>query len=323
MKVLHITPHLGGGVGSVILDWARAEGDGHVINCLDYANTEAKQFCKNYKIPLLELQSFKLIIAFIEQAEIVVIHYWDNMMLAQFLKNPLPPCRLVFWCHKNYLVSKPELEYPDRFIDTSPIQGHGQYIHSTRDMTPFWMLEPQEHNGFIVGYVGTVDYKKLHPQFIEVCRSIKTHNIHFIVVGENNIEGISDSKFTFMNHVSDVRPFYSVFDVFGYPLRSDHYGTCEQALGEAMCAGVVPVVLNNPAEKRIIEKTGHGIVVTNMMDYIFAIEKLARYPKRRKKLAKQSKISANIYYSFSYMRQQWANVFKQLSKQPKTRKGGL
>lgn len=323
MKVLHVTPHLGGGVGKVILDWVRAEDNGHAIICLDYVNNEAERFCRKYKISVLGEKPFRLVSLLVEQADIVVVHYWDHPTLHPWLTCPLPPCRLIFWCHKNYPVPQKEVEYPDLFLDTSPIQGHGQYIWSTHDMTPFSMITPQEHDGFIVGYIGTVDYKKLHKDFLEMCQSINISNAHFIIIGENNIEGISDKTFTFVGHVADVVPYLSLFDVFGYPLRPDHYGTCEQVLGEAMCAGVVPIVMDNPAERKIIDETKHGIIEKSKLDYTLGIEELALCRKLREKLSKRIRITAKTYYSLTYMRQQWARVFNMLSKQPKEEKRGL
>ena len=42
MRILHITPHLGGGVGAVILNWVTFDKNNeHKIITLDYANDNA------------------------------------------------------------------------------------------------------------------------------------------------------------------------------------------------------------------------------------------------------------------------------------------
>lgn len=324
MRVLHITPHLGGGVGRVILDWVKAEGSGHVIMCLDTINSAADSFCYEHQIPLLSKDEMPRVVdVLIEQADTVVVHYWDHFTLPALLAQPFPPCRLVFWCHKNYPVSQAEINYPDLFLGVSPVQGYKRHIRSVCDMTRFSESAPQSHNGVIVGYVGTVDYKKLHADFLELCSAIKVPNIRFIIVGENNIGGVSDEKFTFTDHIDDVVPYYSIFDIFGYPLRPDHYGTCEQVLGEAMCAGVIPVVMDNPAERDIIKSVGYGIIAANKKEYVSAIEELAMYPRFRKSISEQIRGRAQAYYSLPRMRQQWARVFKTLGKHPKKERIGL
>ena len=50
MRILHVTRHLGGGLGTVILDWAAYSKNGHTIACLDYANDKAKRVCKEKAI---------------------------------------------------------------------------------------------------------------------------------------------------------------------------------------------------------------------------------------------------------------------------------
>jgi hypothetical protein len=49
-------------------------------------------------------------------------------------------------------------------------------------------------------------------------------------------------------------------EIFFYPLQPGHYGTAENALVEAMSLGLVPVVLNNPAETAIVEDGLTGLV---------------------------------------------------------------
>ena len=52
IKILHITPHLGGGVGSVLLNWLQYETlnckeKKHLIATLDFANEKAKDTVNN------------------------------------------------------------------------------------------------------------------------------------------------------------------------------------------------------------------------------------------------------------------------------------
>jgi hypothetical protein len=49
-------------------------------------------------------------------------------------------------------------------------------------------------------------------------------------------------------------------EIFFYPLQPQHYGTAENALVEAMSLGLVPVVLNNPAEAAIVQDGETGLI---------------------------------------------------------------
>ena len=123
MRILHITNHLGGGLGTVIMGWLGLKSDGHALVCLDYANDKAKAFCNSHKVPLTDSCDTSMLHTLIEQAEIVLVHWYDHPTLLRLMEFPIPACRLIFWCHKNYEFSQKELEYPDLFIRTSPVQG--------------------------------------------------------------------------------------------------------------------------------------------------------------------------------------------------------
>jgi glycosyltransferase involved in cell wall biosynthesis len=328
MNILHITPHMGLGVGTVIMGWIGAANKGrdeHILLCLDYINDKAREWCVNNDVPLgwNHIQHTEGTNFHIGNADIVVVHYWDHPMLAELFSKPVPDCRLVFWAHKKYDIPQSVLAYPDLFLDVSPIQGHGRHIWSTGDMTRFFEIKPKKHKGFNIGYVGTVDWKKLHPNFIEMCMSINIPGVHFTIVGENNTGEVSDEKFTFTGKVDDVAPYLAEFDLFGYPLRPDHYGTCEQVLGEAMAAGVVPVVMDNQAEKLIVEHGINGLTSMNEYDYVDNIKFLYDNRKLRKELSVAARESARRIYSTETMISEWDKVSEEMMLKPKTSRGIL
>ena len=334
MKVLHITPHLGGGVGSVIMGWM-SKVTGHSIICLDYANPKTKEASKIMGFPLADNMASapQIINQQIRIASIVVVHYWDNKMLADLLSRPLPACRMVFWCHKNIPYTDQELHYPDVWIDTSPIQGHGKYIWSTGGVSRFLEIKPKAHEGFNIGYIGTVDYKKLHPLFPQICFQIceTIHDARFTIVGENTLPSITmagfGDRFNFTGKVDDIAPYLAEMNVFAYPLRPDHYGTCEQVLGEAMAAGVVPVIMDNPTERTICtpDKKGFpsGIKCRYEDEYPKAIKWIYEHPELRKKYSDNCRTRAKELYSLDTMISAWNNVFDSMMSNPKTPKKGM
>ena len=325
MKVLHISPHIGGGIGTVIQGWTdRDKSNKHEILLLDIAKTKRKMsvdMCDNAYALIEDVRKY----IGADEFDIVVVHWYDHPMLRDLISKPLRPCRLAFWCHKRYDVPQEELDCPDVFIDTSPIQGHGKYIWSTGNMERFLAIEPKPHDGFNIGYVGTVDYKKMHPKFYCMCCDVigKIPEARFTIVGENHLSGFPADKFTFTGKVDDVAPYLAEMDVFGYPLRSDHYGTCEIALGEAMAAGVVPVVMRNSAEQEIMEDAKSGYLEPTEEDYIDAIQFLYDNPSARESMSRRTRLHAQELYSIDTMIQQWDEVFQEMMKKPKTKKGGM
>jgi glycosyltransferase involved in cell wall biosynthesis len=197
-------------------------------------------------------------------------------------------------------------------------------------MDRFLAIKPKSHDGFNVGYVGTVDWKKMHPEFFTICKELqrKIPAIRFTVVGENKIfqslgkeqDFISLGRLDidFIGKVDDVAPYLAEMDVFAYPLRPDHYGTCEIALGEAMAAGVVPVVMDNPAERLIC-----GPGAKDEAEFIRTIEILHELPKFREELSVIVKENAHKRYSVDNMIASWDRVFQEMMLNPKTGKGVL
>jgi glycosyltransferase involved in cell wall biosynthesis len=247
-------------------------------------------------------------------------------MLERLFAEPIPDCRLAFWCHKNYPFTPQVASYPDRFIVTSPVIGE-QYpcIWSTGNMNRFLALQPKAHEGF---NIGTVCSPKLHPQWFEMCQQIKKviPEARFTVLGDyykNEGNFGLQNQFTFTGKVDDVAPYLAEMDVFGYPLREDHYGTCEIALGEAMAAGVVPVVMENPAERMIIQDGINGFIARGEGDYAWLVEFLYKKHETRKSMAVTTRLYARERYCINTMIDHWHRTFESMMTGPKTKKGGL
>ncbi|GHV33716.1 hypothetical protein FACS1894187_02760 [Synergistales bacterium] len=267
---------------------------------LDYANENAVLTCKELGVPLLSEahRDISSLLAWVERADIVLIHFWNHPLLYDFLvRNPLPPARVVFWAHASgfhppYIFPEKILNYADKFVFTTPASFFAKEIESyprkdklsailsTSGVERFATLQKKPHDEFNIGYVGTVDYAKMHPDFLKMCASIHIPNVKFIVISNDSQEtlkraasetGMAD-KFYFAGKVADVWPWLEVFDVFGYPLNPNHYGTAEQVLQEAMAAGVVPVVLDNRAERGVLGEC--GVIAKDTDDYARKIEAL-------------------------------------------------
>jgi L-malate glycosyltransferase len=354
VTVLHITPHMGGGVGSVLLNylaWVGGNADfRHRVLSLEYANKRAWQASETTGFHLEDKmsQAHGVLLHEIEQADIVLIHWWNHPLLYDFLvRETLPPSRIISWSHTSghhapYAFSAPALTYPDFCVFTSPLslevpetkalpedrQAVLRVIWSTGGVEQTVALQPRPHEGYAIGYVGTVDYGKLHPHFLEMSNRVDIPDARFIVCGGPREKELQEqlqrqhlsNRFTFTGHVSDITSYLSTFDVFGYPLAPYHYGTCEQSLGESMAAGVPPVVLGNATERTIVEDGVSGVVAQDEDAYVRGLEELHRDPGLRRRLSENAREAASKLYSLERMAHSWEGVFEEAMALPKKRR---
>ncbi|MBU1092762.1 glycosyltransferase family 4 protein [Patescibacteria group bacterium] len=349
-KVLHLTTHLGGGVGSAVLGYlSKAKKDPnftHKVVCLNYAEERSRKVAAGLGVELLDMMNKEreTLLRMIAEADLVLIHLWNHPLLYDFLvREKLPACRVVVWSHVSGLkapnvFTKKILRYPDMFVFTTPISLDVSAVKKfSVDRLVIWSTggveylassKSKKHSGFNIGYLGTVDYAKLCPNFLDICSKIDIPDVRFIICGDDNGGKIKeeaqrmgiDHKFNFVGWVSDIHQYLSTFDLFGYPLLRDHYGTCDHVLQESMAAGVVPVVLNNKMEMSMVQDGKTGIVAKTETDYIKAVQTLYNNAKLRKMLSNNARQYALCNFSIDKMVDDWNRVFSELLKIPKTPK---
>jgi len=140
MKILHISPHYGGGVGAVVSALIRYDKvNEHILIALDKMK-EKKIQTENLQVKVFDQILYHCHVTeyLITWADVVLVHTWDNHeMLETLFSKVIPSCRLVMWSHNKVDVPTKWVQYPDRFFDVSPIQGHGAYIWSTGNIERF------------------------------------------------------------------------------------------------------------------------------------------------------------------------------------------
>jgi glycosyltransferase involved in cell wall biosynthesis len=237
----------------------------------------------------------------VEQADIVELDWWGYPYLNKIMWEIRDiPMRMIIWamvsgCYFPYL--KPSLvNLPHKFIFSSQYSYENQYwseqeriqirenfptidasggFENTKDVP----LEP--HDGFNIGYLGTLKYIKLNPHFIDFCMgTIPEPNR---ILEEAKEKGI-DHLFEFTGHVPKVSKELSRIDVLGYPLNPYTYVTSENSMLEAMSMGIPPVCLNQGAEKYLIRYNETGCLVNDKKEYKSAIKAMYEYGYYRKRL---------------------------------------
>ena len=320
-------PHMGPGVGKAVSVLAttavitKSKFQHKILLLENPYNFDFIAICKEKGVDVFWTEDKKKLRSIISEADIVQLEWWHHPLVLGFLRDLSQiPIRLTVWSHIsgcNYPV------IPSSFID---LPEHFFFTTAYSYENPFWDevdnrnimskttvacgsggydnvfgIAHKDHAGFNVGFIGTLDFRKLNPDFVDYCAEVKLPHAKFILVGnpENkqnifkqaNEKGIKN-EFEFTGHTNDIKAELERFDVFGYLLNPDHYGSTDNALLEAMGAGMPIVVLNQCGEKHVIKHMETGIVVNNKKEYGQAIRYLYDNPGERKRLGENARESA-------------------------------
>lgn len=286
----------------------------------------------------------EILIQEIEKADIVQIHFWNNPSIYEFLRLEFPPMRLLSWFKiigdKPPQIITPELlNYSDFALTTSPYtlnlpvfhricENQKDVVYGISNWDRLKNLQPQPHDTFNVGYIGTVNFAKMHPNYISMNASVSIPEVKFIVCGggiekqleeEVNQLGMAD-KFDFRGYVENIKPVLETLDVFGYPLCEDTYATSEKSLQEAMYAQIPPVVFPYGGVKCLVENNQTGLVVNSESEYREAIEYLYHHPQERIRLGKNARDYALKNFNSEYWAKKLDDIYQQMMTLPKRKR---
>jgi glycosyltransferase involved in cell wall biosynthesis len=318
MKVLHVTPHLGGGVGKahaalcgvlpdeveqtfVLLEPPR---DRRYFDKIE--NAGSRVVCADGLDRVAELA---------READIVQFEFWNHPRLFECLARcPFPAIRSVFWSHISGLC--PPLIPPGlmqeavRFVFTSkasldiaslarlnePARSKLKVINSGfgfAGLAPR-LLARNEHPP--IAYLGTVDFVKMHPGFFDAIDGL-SGDIRVSVWGTIDPSGPvmararamrHPQRITFHGETAEPAAALANAEIFFYPLQPDHYGTAENALIEAMSLGLVPVVMNNAAETAIVADGETGFVARSVDEAASLLQMLLSSPDVRDRVSRHA-----------------------------------
>lgn len=338
LNILHITTHLGGGVGkalSSIVTYEQKLNPWHKHKVLLLDDPEKDQFlsiCRSGGVEVV-LKSRQIDVdRELANADIIVLHWWHHPIMALFLANfPAIPLRLILWVHVNGC-HYPCLPYdfvalPHRTFFTSPFSlentswtSQQQNDIKQRSAVVYGLGELEfsaeishartAKKDFVIGYVGTMSSSKLHPQFVEYCAAVVTRlpDARFVMVGDTNgsneilrkaAEYQIQDRFIFTGYSTRISDEMSVFDIFAYPLNPKHFGTTENVLLEAMAFGLPVVALNQNAEKHIINNHKTvGFLADSIDHYVECIVYLHDNSKERVRIGANAREYVKRHFSF-------------------------
>ena len=319
LRVLHVLPHAGGGMGAVLraLLAAEARGGGpyvHAVASLEYLNEPTRRCCDALAVAWadeLALRPRGELDTLVASADLVLMHWWNHPYMTRLLFEGLPPSRLLLWSHVNGYWDPqsflPELfDTADLFVFATKaslgapavkrlapgISGKFRVIRSCAGI-PEGAGEPCPKVGpYQIGYVGTVDPAKMCSHFLQICAAVDLTTPCVVAGGPGHdalrktAEGLGIAeRFEVLGPVDDPKPLFRRFHAFAYPLNPSHYGTGEQVLVEAMAFGAVPVVLANPPERELVRHGETGLVAEGFGEFAAALRFLADHSAERDRMA--------------------------------------
>ena len=153
-------------------------------------------------------------------------------------------------------------------------------------------------------------------------------SVNFLLCGDDHngalqaeAQKYDAGKFKFMGFTENVKGILEILDVFGYPLNATHFGSGEQAIIEAMYAGLPVVAFSNPPEQEIISHNETGILINNEQGYTEALNALYRDPVERARLGKNAQRHVKERLSPLKCFQELETVYSEvmnLKKKPRT-----
>lgn len=328
-KVLHLIQSLtAGGAGRALLAVAKYSAKQgqfeHRVLSLYPVQAAALEIAKQSQISVVAASAGHNIREELIRADIVHLHFWNNPELYDFLFADLPELRLLLWFHiagnqPPQMITQNIVDFSDFALACSPYTFENpqiQKVHRENQELKTGMVlgaadferignpQPKPHSGFNVGYVGTVDFVKMHPRFIPMSASVSVPDVRFIVCGDGIQKllhqqaqqlGAAD-RFEFRGYVDDVRSVLESLDIYGYPLCEDTYAAAELNLQEVMFAGIPPVVFPYGGVKRLVEHDRTGLIVNSEREYKEAIEHLYHNPEDLARLGKQAREYASLHF---------------------------
>lgn len=250
-------------------------------------------------------------LSLIAECDILQIHFWNDAALTRFLRAGLPARRLLLWAHvrgwtvPHILTS--DLVGSSTFVvacdpGTLELQVLARHRGEQRialapagvDLTRLSGLRRSRSQRVRVGYLGALDFTKLHRDFVSWCAKVRG-DVCFVVAGEGPSEMIMrrearalgiEERFRFLGFVRDIREFFAQIDILGHPLDPESSAAGETCIQEAMAASVPPVVLQGAGGSFHVRDGETGLVAADGAAWIRAIESLAADPALRRRLGR-------------------------------------
>ncbi len=334
ITIVHITPHLGGGVGTSLaqfIDQSKEVGVNNLVFCLDWCQNRIQSLDFGENLTQGQFWKSSSLLNFeILNCDCVLIHYWNHPLLSVFLTDFVSiKNKSIIWCH-NSGMAEPHInpnfltEIANTIVFTSKSSALASnfdflsraggdaplIVPTVRDLRSFFDIGSTHKVSTLspkLLYVGSVSKSKMHPDAALIFSQLSLRGFQVRVVGgpdhvelAKEVESLG-GKIEISGHIDNVIDFYSESDLFIYPLRADHYGTGEQVILEALASGLPVVAFNNPAEAAILSQFENIKLANSTSEFIDVVLNLTTSPHKLLELSRQVYLSASSLYGSSLM----------------------
>jgi glycosyltransferase involved in cell wall biosynthesis len=341
MRILHIAAHLGGGIGKAHAAITRQLPRGVEQTFLlleepiDRRHTDAVASCGARVIVERDPARIRALAA---QADVVQLEYWSHPLLNKYAQfGFVPGVKTICWCHVSGLFTPipPAFLAVDRVVLTSDIslpvvprsvRSRTSVINSGFGFSGTRSRAQPHRQKPLIAYLGTVDFKKMHRGLFDAVDALDDDMAPVSMWGHISSEVANcaaamrhPGRIKLRGHTLDPASALAQADILFYPLRRDHYGTAENALVEAMSMGLVPVVLDNPAEMKIVAHGKSGFVAHTIDECVSCLRRLVQETSLREQMgagavrAVQTKSPARSANAFVAL---WASLIRETSNVP-------
>jgi hypothetical protein len=335
IKILHITAHLGGGVGKalsgLVLQSTSSKSDiNHTIVTLE--EQEKPQFIELIRScggEVIACPTTKCLNELIEASDIVQLEWWNHPTTIKILcSQSLPHMRLIVWSHVSGLyypiIPSGLILSAQQFLFTSPCSFAAKevlnlpgevtdrigVVSSSGGFDGLPELRDNSSVSLAAGYIGSLNFAKLHPRYVDFILAVNIPGFKVRLIGDVTNKDILEQQcvqsdrpgmLEFRGYTTNVASELVSINVLAYLLNPEHYGTTENALLEAMAMGIVPIVLDNPAERQIVDDHKTGLIVHSPDEFAEAIQWLFNNPDERQRLGSQASKSVRERFSAEKM----------------------
>ncbi|HWL92231.1 MAG TPA: glycosyltransferase family 4 protein [Phycisphaerae bacterium] len=348
MKILHITPHLGGGIGKAHLAIAGALPKGVEQTVLLLEQPRDPRFPDAIAaagVRVVTAQGLDDVADLADAADIVQFEFWNHPRMYECLgRAAFPAMRSVFWSHISGLtrpiIPQALMEEAGRFVFTTEASrsipsiarlsaGSQRKLAVINSGFGFADAPPRETSRGgtpAIAYLGTVDFVKMHPGFFEAIDRLDSRDVRVLIWGAVDPSGPVVDRASAMRHPERIRfcghtpepaAALSGAEIFFYPLQPDHYGTGENALIEAMSIGLVPLVLRNSAEMTIVSHGVTGFVARSIDECVALLQMLLCSPDVRERISRNARTAVAETRTPARSARQFMELWRRLLDEPK------
>lgn len=268
MRVLHLAPHYGGGVGTSLIGIIEAIPGNHTILELEpTVDNELVLFKLGRRAKIVKIEDF-FSNSIRQSTDLFIFHYWNSPVWKKLEHYPKLQIagHLVLLHHRNFSFSGHEVEslalHFSRIVqsgfDSKFLPSDWGVIPTCRTLVkPKIVKEISSRSR--AAYLGTLSFKKVSHDFFALCERLDKIGIKIDIWGKDTdaqftseINSYKKTNLVYQGYTKNSLSVLAEYKLLLYPLKKDHFGTTENALLEAMSVGTVPMVHDNNIERLIL-----------------------------------------------------------------------